>query len=109
VESEIKRNKQAYWRAHIESWNNSGLSKKAYCSQVGINYGSFINQQSRILSRTEQSPLKFIERKIPEQTPISSIPRIHLMLPSGIRIGIEGDLSAELIETVLQVASKLSC
>jgi hypothetical protein len=42
MESEVKREKRAYWRSHRESWKRSGLTKKAYCTQVGISYGSFI-------------------------------------------------------------------
>ena len=29
------------WTNHIESWQSSGLSQKAYCQQQGLNYNTF--------------------------------------------------------------------
>ena len=108
MESKNKIKHPGYWREHLESWKNSGLTKKAYCEQSEISYASFIYQHTRMTRKAERA-VKFIEKKIPEQKQANNIPRLQLLLPNGIRIGIEGDLSEELLETVLRVAGSSSC
>lgn len=109
MKSESKLKHPGYWREHLASWKNSGLTQKVYCEQAGISYGSFVYQHTRITRRTERTALKFIEKKIPEQNQACNIPRLQLMLPNGIRIGIEGELDMSLLDTVFRAAGNISC
>lgn len=109
LKSENKLKHPGYWREHLESWKNSGLTQRAYCEQAEISYASFVYQHTRITRKVEKTSVKFIEKKIPEQKQANNIPCIQLMLPNGIRIGIEGELNMSLLETVLRVAGSTSC
>ena len=109
MKSENKLKHPGYWREHLESWKNSGLTQKVYCEQAGISYASFVYQYTRITRKAEKTSVKFIEKKIPEQKQANNIPRLQLMLPNGILIGIEGALDMSLLETVLRVAGNASC
>ena len=108
MKSENKIKHPGYWRDHLESWKNSGLTPKVYCEQASISYGSFVYQHTRMTRKAEKTAVKFIENKIPEQKQ-ANIPRLQLMLPNGIRIGIEGELNTGFLETVLRAAGSTSC
>ncbi|HAT8125952.1 TPA: IS66 family insertion sequence element accessory protein TnpA [Legionella pneumophila] len=107
LENKIKQ--PGYWREHLESWKSSELTQKAYCEQAGISYGSFVYQHTRMTRKAEKTAIKFIEKKIPEPQQANNIPRLQLMLPNGIRIGIEGELNTGFLETVLRAAGNVSC
>ncbi len=109
MKSENKIKRPGYWRDHLESCKNSGLAPKVYCEQAGISYGSFVYQHTRMTRKAEKSAVKFIEKKIPEQKQANNIPCLQLMLPNGIRIGIEGELNTGFLETVLRAAGNTSC
>jgi hypothetical protein len=110
MKSEIKIKQQGFWRSHSEAWKDSGLTQKAYCEGNEISYGSFVYQHNRIVRQEEKrNPIKFIERKTALQKPALNTSRLQLILPNGIRMGIEGDMSGELLETVLRVAGGITC
>lgn len=109
MKSENKIKHPGYWREHLESWKSSELTQKVYCEQAGISYASFVYQHTRMTRKAERTSVKFIEKKTPEQKQANNIPRLQLMLPNGIRIGIEGELNTGFLETVLRAAGSTSC
>ncbi|QDQ39437.1 hypothetical protein E3226_003010 [Legionella geestiana] len=109
MESEIKVKQHGYWRSHSDAWKASGLTQKAYREEHGICYGSFVYQHNRMARKAERTSVRFIERKAMQPRPAVNAPRLHLILPNGIRIGIDGEMSEELLETILRAAGSLSC
>lgn len=109
MESENKLKQPGLWRSHSEAWKTSGLTQKAYCEENGISYGSFVYQHNRMARKAVRSSVKFIERKALPQKPVINTPRLQLILPNGIRIGIEGEMSTEFLETVLRAAGGIPC
>lgn len=109
MESENKIKQPGFWRSHSEAWKTSGLTQKAYCEENGISYSSFVYQHNRMARKAERCSVKFIEKKALPQTPPTNMPRLQLILPNGIRIGIEGVMSVELLETVLRAAGGIPC
>ena len=99
MEAEKKSTKAGYWNKHSREWKSSGLSQKAYCEQAGISYASFVYQHKQMAKKVERTEVKFIEKKPFQQSPTNTLPRLQLILPNGIRIGIEGELNSELLET----------
>lgn len=37
-----------FWKKHISDFSNTGLTKKAYCDQTGINYGRFFHWMKKL-------------------------------------------------------------
>jgi hypothetical protein len=104
-----KSPKQGFWRAHSAAWKASGLTQQAYCDQEGISYQSFVYQHNRLTGKTKSAPLNFIKAK-PELTETKSqSPGLFLVLPNGIRLGINGEVNAVLLQTVLSVAGGMIC
>jgi len=109
MQSENNVKQHGFWRSHSEAWKNSGLTQKAYCEENEISYGSFVYQHNRIVRKEDRTSIKFIESKAPQHKPTLNLPRLQLHLPNGIRIGIEGEMSTGLLETVLRVAGGVLC
>ncbi len=53
-------NKSADYNAHIIAWKASGLSKKKYCDQTGVNYMSLIYRIKKLEIETSGPTQKFI-------------------------------------------------
>jgi hypothetical protein len=101
--------KQGFWRAHSEAWKMSGLTQKAYCEQEDISYKSFVYQHNRLTpNQLKNAPINFIKAK-PELTEVSQNTGLILILPNGIRLGINGEVNATLLQTVLSVAGGMEC
>jgi hypothetical protein len=41
MKSRIRQNRATRWLAHVEQWQQSGMSKAAYCTVHGLNFSSF--------------------------------------------------------------------
>lgn len=46
--------KEGYWRAHLEAWRKSGLSKRAYCTKNNLAYSSFMAWRREIELRDRE-------------------------------------------------------
>ena len=102
-----------FWKEHSENWKTSGLTQIAYCAREGISYQSFVYQHNRLSCKSKPKPktksLGFIALQ-PETSAINSqVAGLQLILPNGIRIGIGGEITATLLQTVLSVAGGLKC
>lgn len=109
MESTSKSEKQNFWRSHSESWKASGLTQKEYCEQEGISFKSFIYQHHRITAKANNRSIKFIESR-PIQSPSGcAATRLQLIFPNGVRIGIDGELNTELLQTLFSIAGGIPC
>jgi hypothetical protein len=100
---------QNFWKEHSESWKASGLTQQAYCAQEEISYKSFVYQHNRGHSKLKNSPVHFIEAKVKSATEYQCSSGMQVVLPNGIRIGIEGEVTAALIQTVFGIAGSIKC
>lgn len=109
MNASAKTQEQGLWKKHSEAWRASGLTQQAYCEQEGLSYKSFVYQHNRLMEQSKKVALNFIEAKA--EAPIISKPvsGLHLMLPNGIRIGIDAEVNPVLLQTVLHVAGAVSC
>lgn len=100
---------QGFWREHSAAWKASGLTQKAYCEQEDISYKIFVYQHNRLTAKSKNAPLNFIKAK-PELIETSSQGTgLFLVLPNGIRLGINGEVNSILLQTVLSVAVGITC
>ncbi len=105
----IKPNGQGYWKEHFKSWKESGVTQQAYCAREGISYQSFIYQQNRAKNKLKKTPVNFIEAKLKSSEENSNTSGFHVMLPNGVRIGFDGEVTAALVQTVFSLAGSIKC
>jgi hypothetical protein len=99
---------QGFWKEHFELWKVSGLTQQAYCSREGISYQSFVYQHNRANS-IKKTPITFIEAKIKSAAAPKSTTGLHVLLPNGIRIGFDGEITAALLQTLFNSAGSIKC
>ena len=109
MKAQSKTQSDQFWKEHSERWKASGLAQKIYCEEKSLNYRSFVYQHNRLVSQTKKSSLNFIEAKTEPVVMSTASVGLHLTLPNGIRIGIEGELNATLLQTILTAAGGVSC
>ncbi len=77
----------------------SGLTKKAFCVQRGVNVGTFMGWRNLPASKNRQ-PV-FAKVNVPAPQPAA----VEILLPNGVRVGIRHEgKQAELITLVRGVA-----
>lgn len=95
------------WQEHMNGWEKSGLSQKAYCNEQGIKLATFGLWRKR-LRALEQKRISFIKTssRVPEEgTPRSVV--LQLVLPNGVRLGLNEDIKESLLHQVLHFAGAL--
>ena len=100
---------QGFWKEHFESWKVSGLTQQAYCSREGISYQSFVYQQSRANSKLKKAPISFIEAKIKPEVSSKDSSGLQVILPNGVRIGFDGEITSALLQAVFNSAGSIKC
>ncbi|MFK8101354.1 MAG: IS66 family insertion sequence element accessory protein TnpB [Saprospiraceae bacterium] len=81
---------------HIKYWEQSGQSKKAYCELAGIKYATFMSWFK--LKEEEVISGQFLKLEKPKD-----IMGLEIVLPNGIRIYSEENLTVDLIKTLQSV------
>ena len=95
------------WQEHMNAWEKSGLSQKAYCNEQGIKLATFGLWRKR-LRAPEQKRLSFIKASARVQE--EGIPRnvvLQLVIPNGVRLGLNEDIKESLLHQVLHFAGAL--
>ena len=100
---------QGFWKEHFESWKVSVLTQQAYCSREGISYQSFVYQHSRANIKLKTAPINFIEAKIKSVADSKVSSGLQVILPNGVRIGFDGEITSALVQTVLSSAGTIKC
>jgi hypothetical protein len=100
---------QGFWKEHFESWKVSGLTQQAYCTREEISYQSFVYQHNRANNKINKTPINFIEAKIKSVSDSRGSSGLQVILPNGVRIGFDGELSAALLQTVFSSAGSIKC
>lgn len=109
MNEEHKPQGQGFWKEHSELWKASGLTQQAYCSREGISYQSFVYQHNRANSKLKNAPINFIEAKVQSVSTAKSSSGLHVILPNGVRIGFDGEITATLLQTIFSSVGSISC
>jgi len=80
------RRTQEQMKAAINEWQQSGLSKKAFCQQRNITYQTFLYWCNRI----DAAPLPgFVQVKMA----VDRLRGCEIVFPSGVRMNFQGEPS----------------
>ena len=74
--------KHAYWRHHIDSWQESGQSQQRYCRNQGIALSTFGYWRRKLTTRNVEKP-RFYPLVISTDTPVTETSRAQ---SSGLRL-----------------------
>lgn len=80
---------------HLEYWQQSGQTKKAYCEMAGIKYATFM---SWFKLKDEEPSGQFL--KLEKSNTRSGL---EIVLPNGIQIYSEEKLTIDLLKTLQSV------
>ena len=74
----------------MTAWEKSGLTKKAYCEQEKINYGTFISwfKSEKRLSKAQSVESKGKFNPITIENPLS-VNKVMAQLPNGVELHFE--------------------
>ena len=73
-----------YWRAHIETWQGSRQSQRAYCAENALNYPQFVYwlRKFRQVEATERGSSGFI----PATYVGEAAEGLAVVLPNGVKL-----------------------
>lgn len=116
VSREPRRGKQ-FWIDHVQTWQDSGLSKAAYCKEKGLKPGNFYNWSTRSdLSQPTKASVQRSQSDVP--APIQLLP-VNLISDSrtsvsfvhveraATQVALPADLSVEQIHHWLSAIHQL--
>jgi len=95
------------WQEHIKSWEQSGLTQKTYCNEQGLKLATFGSWRKR-LRAPGQERLSFIKGspKAQEEGTSGKVV-LQLVLPNGVRLGLNEEINESLLHQVLHFAGAL--
>ena len=94
--------KRSYWKQHIDSWQETGLTQTEYCRQHKLKHHQLVYWKKRFLKAT--TDVSFVPIKLedllempaaPESAPLSLLINNHLKVE--IRPGFDAQLLRQLI------------
>lgn len=100
-----RKEKQEFWQAHIEAWQQSNLSQAEYCRRNNLPIKSFGYRKRRILGSSNQDQL-FVPVTIqaePVRTFEEEAP-LRLALQNGLKIEVAGDFNPGILQKLIRVA-----
>ena len=102
----LKRLTPDAWQRHITSWQQSGLSQKAYCQQHQLGVSTFHNKYRALKSDNAVASAKPLT-VLPVIRPLSSAPTepifITIQSPQGWRLECPLTIPALTLTTLLSV------
>lgn len=108
------RRNRSFWLDHVRRWQNSGLSKSAYCRRHSINVGSFYNWCGKLdkecvanapSDESRSTELSFLPVTIASTTsPVGQFIRVERF---GTDINLPADLAPEQIHRWLAAIHQL--
>ena len=105
--------KTAFWRKHVDTWRESGLSQAEYSRQAGVSVkglGYWKRRFERERKAQEMPPTPAIVAvQLPQlQEPASGIKPLFVHLQNGLRIEIPGDFTATVLEKLLRTLERVA-
>jgi len=119
--SRTPRRTRQFWMDHVSQWQNSGLSKAAYCEQHSLNAGNFYNwsratktterKSAKVKKRSDaaplpETPLTFVPVKVEPAKPGMEVHFVHVVR-AATDVALPSNLSAEQIRHWLTAIHQL--
>jgi hypothetical protein len=95
-----------FWQHHIQAWQDSGLSQRAYCQKNNIKEYRFSHWKSRLAKNSVSGC--FVRVPMPTHLPVP-IKRsaLHVYSPNGFRVDVEEDFDPGLLKRLLAVLGEV--
>ena len=84
-QGQTKKERQEFWRKHIDDWKASGKTKKIFCEEHELGYYSFLRWCSR-LNEGEDESCTFVEVGRKHQSNQEPPARIEIEQPVDIAV-----------------------
>lgn len=96
-----------FWRLHIQAWQDSALSQRAYCKKNNLSEYRFSKWKSRLVNDSDAG--HFVRVSLPAHLP-APIKRgvLHVYAPNGFRVDINEGFDCELLKKLLTVLGEVS-
>ena len=99
---------QEFWRLHIQAWQDSGLSQRAYCKKKNLSEYRFSKWKSR-LAKNDNVASRFVRVPLTTGLPVPiKAGVLHVHCPNGFRVDINEEFDSELLKKLLTVLGEVS-
>jgi hypothetical protein len=90
-------------QAAYHAWQQSGLSKKAFCQKSNLPRSAFFYWIKKLNSKEKPILGNFQEIKIPKAkaTPVPEMPQIEIEYPSGVKLKLYQQADASWIRGII--------
>lgn len=95
----IKEGVQQLMFGHIEQWQQSGLSQKAFCGQVNLSYHIFHYWYKRYRNKESMPASSFI--KLAVSSSAAACSPAELILPDGKRLLFHQGVSTDYLKALI--------
>ena len=100
--AEESRQKREYWKRHIDSWQESGLSQSQYCRQHDLKDHLFFYWKKRIIK--SETAAKFVSLNLGSVfktgVPKPSCP-LRLIIFNGFKIEVDAGFDPQLLKQLI--------
>lgn len=98
--------KRRRWKAHIESWQKSGLSQLAYCREHGLKPHQFTYWKKRC--QRSNTDISFVPLRLSQNLPAVVNPaQIRLTTPNGYKLELCGAIDQSVVRQLLDTVRSL--
>lgn len=93
---------QKFWRHHIQAWQASGLSQRAYCKKNDLKEYRFSKWKNRLI---KDDASHFVRVPFPVPAPIKR--GIQVFSPNGFRVDIQEGFDPIVLKKLLSVLGEV--
>lgn len=97
--------RRKFWQTHIERWQTSGLSQRAYCIQHDLIIHRFYDWRRRIKSAAN-SGVSFLPVSLTGSASFN-LPSVRIHAPNGYTIEIENQIGSTEIDRLIAMVAAL--
>lgn len=100
------RQKRQFWKTHVEQWQLSGLSQRAYCRKHGLKTNHFYYWRRRIQS--PQGQISFLPVALPERfSARQKVSAVRIHAPNGFIVELERPHGSQDVQELLSMVAAL--
>lgn len=106
--------KEQFWRDHLQRWQQSGLTIRAYCRRHHLSEPSFYGWRRTLAQRdhdrpTPREPAPLFLPVHLEPEPVASPASLELVLPNGRLLRIPAAFPADRLRALLTLLEEKPC
>lgn len=103
-----REEKRRYWQAHLDKWQDSGLTQAVYCRKEDLSVHQFLYWKKRLLPhRASASFVEIQASELINPAPFPSSPSLILVLSGRYRIEVNPGFDPETLERIARVVERL--